>query len=81
MFQGFNKELEEVFRSQKGYAVPDAELRKALKRENKEFVIPSYRIFLEKYEKLNFTKNRDKYMKYTVQDVEAIIDKFFDTSA
>jgi exocyst complex protein 7 len=38
-------------------------------------------MFQEKYEKINFTKNLDKYIKYTPQAVSAVIDKFFDTSA
>ncbi|XP_060071715.1 exocyst complex component 7-like [Ylistrum balloti] len=80
-FTGFNKELEEILRIQKGYAIPDQELREMLKKENRDFIVPSYTVFLQKYEKLNFTKNRDKYIKYSIQDVEAIIGKFFDTSA
>ena len=79
--QGFNKELEEIFRIQKGYAIPDQDLRESLKADNKHFVCPPYKIFLEKYEKMNFTKNKDKYIKYSVEDVEKIINQFFDTSA
>ncbi|XP_033730844.1 exocyst complex component 7-like [Pecten maximus] len=80
-FTGFNKELDEILRMQKGYAIPDQELREMLKKENRDFIVPSYTVFLQKYEKLNFTKNRDKYIKYSIQDVEGTIGKFFDTSA
>ncbi|XP_052068125.1 exocyst complex component 7-like isoform X1 [Mytilus californianus] len=80
-FSGFNKELEEIMKSQKGYAIPDQELREALKKDNKDFIIPRYKMFLEKYERVNFTKNLDKYIKYTAPAVGVIVDKFFDTSA
>lgn len=68
-------------KSQKGYAIPDQELREALKKDNKDFIIPRYKMFLEKYERVNFTKNLDKYIKYTAPAVGVIVDKFFDTSA
>ena len=68
-------------RAQKGYAIPDTELRAVMKKDNIEFILPSYKIFLDKYKRLNFTKNADKYIKYTVDEVEAMINKFFDTSA
>lgn len=80
-FTGFNKELEDILRAQKGYAIPDTELRAVMKKDNIEFILPAYKIFLEKYKKLNFTKNVEKYIKYTVADVEAMINKFFDTAA
>ncbi|KAK3090620.1 hypothetical protein FSP39_013185 [Pinctada imbricata] len=80
-FSGFNKELEEISRVQKAYAIPDPELRDNIKKDNKEYIVPRYKLFLEKFQRLNFTKNSEKYMKYTVKDVEETLDKFFDTSA
>ncbi|XP_053390716.1 exocyst complex component 7-like [Mercenaria mercenaria] len=80
-FTGFNKELEEILRTQKGYAIPDQELRSSLKKDNIEFIIPAYKIFRDKYKRMNFTKNLDKYIKYTVEDVEEMINRFFDTAA
>lgn len=80
-FSGFNKELEEISRTQKGYAIPDQELRSSLKKDNIEFIIPAYRIFLDKYKRMNFTRNPDKYIKYSVEDVESMINRFFDTAA
>ena len=40
-----------------------------------------YQMFHDKYTMLNFTKNPDKYIKYCVNDVGQMIDKFFDASA
>ncbi|GBO16903.1 Exocyst complex component 7 [Araneus ventricosus] len=80
-FAGFNKEMEEITRTQKAYAVPDVELRESLKRDNKEFIIPKYTMFYEKYIDAGFTKNTDKYIKYTPQDISNVIDTFFDAAA
>ena len=69
-------------RAQKGYAVPDVELRAQMKKDNLEYILPPYRIFLEKYRRLNFTRNLDKYIKYSAEEVENIImHKLFDTAA
>ncbi|XP_005100181.2 exocyst complex component 7 [Aplysia californica] len=80
-FTGFNKELEEIFRVQKTYAMPDTELRQSLISENKEYMVPRYTMFYNKYSQLNFTKNRGKYIKYQPADLSALLDKFFDASA
>nr|XP_042907504.1 exocyst complex component 7 [Parasteatoda tepidariorum] len=80
-FSGFNKEMEEITRTQKAYAVPNIELREGLKRDNKEFILPKYTMFYEKYIDAGFTKNTDKYIKYTPQDVSNTIDTFFDAAA
>ncbi|XP_022248527.1 exocyst complex component 7-like [Limulus polyphemus] len=80
-FTGFNKEIEEISRTQKGYAIPDVELRESLKRDNKEFILPKYQLFYDKYVKIPFTKNPEKYIKYTPVQVSDHIDKFFDAAA
>ncbi|KAK7469684.1 hypothetical protein BaRGS_00036313 [Batillaria attramentaria] len=80
-FTGFNKELEEIHRIQKGYAIPDLELRKRLIQENREFLMPRYQMFHTKYSGLNFTRNRQKYVKYDVEAVGKMLDSFFDASA
>ncbi|KAH7970301.1 hypothetical protein HPB49_002387 [Dermacentor silvarum] len=80
-FTGFNRELEELYRVQKAYAVPDVELRESLKRDNKEFVLPKYKMFYDKYVSVPFTKNPDKYLKYTPLQVSNLIDQFFDAAA
>ncbi|GIY12561.1 exocyst complex component 7 [Caerostris extrusa] len=80
-FTGFNKEMDEITRTQKAYAVPDVELRESLKRDNKEFILPKYTMFYEKYVDAGFTKNADKYIKYTPQDIWNTIDTFFDAAA
>lgn len=81
MPQGFNKEIEDIFRVQKVYAIPDAELREALKKENKDFVLPFYETFLSKYGNVKFTTNTEKYVKHNVGSLSHLLDRFFDATS
>ncbi|KAL1128875.1 hypothetical protein AAG570_013409 [Ranatra chinensis] len=80
-FSGFNKEMEEIAKLQRGYSVPDVELRESLKRDNKEFILPKYNAFYDKYSTVPFTKNPEKYVKYSPDQVASMIDRFFDLAA
>lgn len=40
--------MEEMARVQRGYSIPDMELRESLKRDNKEYILPKYNAFYEK---------------------------------
>ena len=80
-FSGFNSEIEEITATQKRYSIPDVELRESLKRDNKEYILPKYNSFYEKYVNVNFSKNPEKYIKYTPAQVSGLIDSFFDVAA
>ncbi|CAH1108238.1 unnamed protein product [Psylliodes chrysocephalus] len=80
-FAGFNKEIEEISKVQRGYSIPDIELRESIKRDNKELIIPRYNAFYNKYAGVHFTKNHEKYIKHKPDEVSAIIDRFFDVAA
>ncbi|XP_022092388.1 exocyst complex component 7-like isoform X2 [Acanthaster planci] len=80
-FKGFNQDFEELYKTQKSYAIPHAELRTALREENKKLIVQPYQVFRDKYMLINFTKNPGKYMKLTKEEVAASIDKFFDITA
>ncbi|CAG0879845.1 unnamed protein product [Darwinula stevensoni] len=80
-FLGFNREVEEIGRIQRHYSIPDPELRESLKRDNKEFILPAYQTFFDRYARLPFTKNPAKYVKYSPVDISQLIDNFFDIAA
>lgn len=80
-FAGFNKEIEEISKVQRGYSIPDIELRESIKRDNKELVIPKYNAFYNKYCNVQFTKNPEKYIKHNTDQVSTIIDRLFDVAA
>lgn len=70
--QSFNREWEESSRLQRRFSVPDAELREALKRDNKQALLPRYSAFYELCVPLSFSKNMDKYVKYTPVQVSIL---------
>ncbi|KAG6447813.1 hypothetical protein O3G_MSEX005193 [Manduca sexta] len=61
-FAAFNREWEEARRCQRGYSVPDAELREGLKRDNKQALLPPYTAFYNAHAHLPFSKNLDKLL-------------------
>ncbi|XP_065184295.1 exocyst complex component 7-like isoform X2 [Sycon ciliatum] len=80
-FKGFNTEVDDLFRIQRSYAIPDESLRESVRQENIELIVPFYRTLLERYGNLPFTKNPSKYIRHQVTDVERILRSFFDASA
>lgn len=80
-FAGFNKEIEDISATQRGYFIPDVELRESLKRDNKEYILPKYNSFHDKYANVEFTKHPEKYVKHSPAQVSALIDSFFDAAA
>uniref|UniRef100_A0A8C1LG97 Exocyst complex component 7 n=1 Tax=Cyprinus carpio TaxID=7962 RepID=A0A8C1LG97_CYPCA len=79
-FKGFNDGLEELCKIQQGWAVPDKEQRDAIRQAQKRVVSEAYRAFLQ-CANISFTKNPEKYHRYSAEQVEEMIDKLFDTSA
>ncbi|XP_013161565.1 PREDICTED: exocyst complex component 7 [Papilio xuthus] len=80
-FASFNREWEECRRAQTGYSVPDAELRESLKRDNKQALLPAYTAFYDAHAHLPFSKNPDKYLKYTPLQIATQLDGYFDEAA
>ncbi|XP_076177246.1 exocyst complex component 7 isoform X2 [Ptiloglossa arizonensis] len=80
-FVGFTRELEDVAKCQRSYSVPDARLREELRNELQQAIVPLYTAFYNKYHGISFTKNPAKYIKYTPEQISALIDTFFDTTA
>ncbi|KAG7324730.1 hypothetical protein KOW79_011046 [Hemibagrus wyckioides] len=80
-FKGFNDGLEELCKIQKVWAIPDKEQRDAIRHAQKKLISDAYSHFLHRCANISFTKNPEKYYKYTPEEVEIMIDKLFDTSA
>ncbi|XP_041818321.1 exocyst complex component 7 isoform X3 [Chelmon rostratus] len=80
-FKGFNDGLEELCKTQKGWAIPDKEQRDFIRQAQKKVVSDAYRTFLQRCANISFTKNPEKYHKYRPEEVEEMIEKLFDTSA
>uniref|UniRef100_A0A8C5R948 Exocyst complex component 7 n=1 Tax=Leptobrachium leishanense TaxID=445787 RepID=A0A8C5R948_9ANUR len=80
--KGFNDGLEEICKIQKSWAIPDKRQRERIRQAQRSIVQEVYGAFLHKFGTgVNFTKNPDKYIKYSVQHVGEMIERLFDTSA
>jgi hypothetical protein len=81
-FKSFNTEFEEAYTTQKSYAIPDVELRAQVIKEVRQILCPMFNRFYDRYTtNVEFTKNVDKYIKYNKEDLNSLLDKFFDNSA
>eukprot|EP01134_Creolimax_fragrantissima_P007466 CFRG7466T1 len=80
-FKGFNSEFEEASQRQMRYSVPDEELKSYLRNLNIEILIPHYKDFRVRADKIHFSKNTQKYIKYSVQSLEIMLMNFFNPNA
>lgn len=76
-FKLFNTEFDESIRACKTFTVVDNELRQQLTSEIRSIIVPLYSRFYDKYISSDFTKNKDKYIKYNKESIEkAVWDSF-----
>lgn len=80
-FSMFCREMEDMSRLQRTFSVPDIELRESLKRGNKECILPKYSRFYDRYSGVSFSKNRERYIRFTPAQISVMVDGFFDTTA
>lgn len=73
MYRAFNAAFEEIYKNQTGWSVPDPQLRDDLLIQTSNCVIQAYRILCDSRSQFN----REKYMKYTTDDLSKhILDLF-----
>lgn len=72
-FKTFNDTFEELVDQYRNYSVPDPDLHSLIINDITSTLIPLYKIFYERYNPVDFTKNREKYIKYTVPAMENVI--------
>lgn len=84
-FKGFNGDIEEMFKSQKSWAIPgisllnllDPDLRATILKEIKGVLLVLYTRFYERYQTIEFSKTPTKYIKFDKDQLEELLDKFF----
>lgn len=77
-FKNFNQGMEEVYRTQTAWSVPNTELREDLKISISLKVLQAYRTFMGRYASyLDGVRHREHYIKYCPEDLElALLDLF-----
>eukprot|EP00063_Salmo_salar_P083187 XP_014058022.1 PREDICTED: exocyst complex component 7-like isoform X3 [Salmo salar] len=80
-FKSFNEGLEELYKAQKAWAIPDREQRQAICQAQREMVSKAYTAFLLRCDHADFSKHPERYHKYSPAQVEEMIVRLFDISA
>ncbi|KAK4786310.1 hypothetical protein SAY86_002999 [Trapa natans] len=78
-FKTFNMQFEELHQKQSHWTVPDPELQESLRLAVAEVLLPAYRSFVNRFGPLvESGKTPQKYIKYTVEDLEHMLGEFFE---
>eukprot|EP00252_Welwitschia_mirabilis_P020450 TRINITY_DN5016_c0_g1_i1.p1 TRINITY_DN5016_c0_g1~~TRINITY_DN5016_c0_g1_i1.p1 ORF type:complete len:645 (-),score=126.10 TRINITY_DN5016_c0_g1_i1:279-2213(-) len=78
-FKAFNMQFDELHQRQVSWTVPDSELRESLRLAVAEVLLPAYRSFIKRFGSLiDNGKNPQKYMKYTPEDLERMLNELFE---
>uniref|UniRef100_H2ZQN5 Exocyst complex component 7 n=1 Tax=Ciona savignyi TaxID=51511 RepID=H2ZQN5_CIOSA len=82
-FKSFNNDFEDLVKTHQQWAMPSSDIKKEIRNSVKSRIRSSVlKIFLfHRYRMVQFTKNIDKYLKYTPESVVENIDKLFDQYA
>lgn len=80
-YSGFNSEVEELIAAQKRFTIYDEELCEQLRSDIRAVVLGPYKKFLALHEASTFTANPGKYIKYTPETLETIINNFYEGQA
>lgn len=73
-----NKKQNNNNNNNRNFFIPDVKLRKKVRDMNKSNVVPAYSKFYNDYWKTPFTENLHKYVKYTPQSLEEVLEQFFE---
>ncbi|KAG9439085.1 hypothetical protein H6P81_019250 [Aristolochia fimbriata] len=80
-FKSFNLAFEEIYKTQTAWLIADLQLREDLRISVSLRVLQAYRTFLGRYAgHLEGSRNSDKYIKFSAEDVENYLLDFFEGS-
>ena len=60
------------------YIVSDVDLRDRLRTEGKNLILEMYQTYYEKFAHKDFTRHREKYIRYDPKALKLVIDSFFE---
>jgi len=61
------------------YIICDMDLRERLRNEGKNLILTMYRNYYQRFSVKDFTKNREKYIRYEPQILQLTIENFFES--
>lgn len=77
-FAAVNMAIDNLRQQCQEYIVSDVDLRERLRVEGKILIMEMYRTYFNKFSSKDFTKNREKYIRYDPSILQLTIDNFFE---
>ncbi|UJR32174.1 hypothetical protein I4U23_019640 [Adineta vaga] len=76
-FAAVNSAIDSIRQQCNQFIVSDVDLRDRLRHEGKDAIVGLYTRYYNKFAHKDFTKNRDKYIRYEPRAFEIILENFF----
>ena len=77
-FASVNTAIDNLRQQCQEYIVSDVYLRDRLRTEGKMLIMEMFKTYYDKFANKDFTKNREKYIRYDPATLEMTIDNFFE---
>ncbi|CAF0808113.1 unnamed protein product [Didymodactylos carnosus] len=77
-FNHVNSAIDSLRSQCQEYIISDIDLRHRLRQDGKAEILESFRKYYQKFAHKEFTKNPNKYLRYSPETLERIIDEFFE---
>ncbi len=77
-FSSVNTAIDTIRQQCEEYVVSDIDLRDSLRNEGKNTIMELFQTYYNKFANKDFTKNREKYIRYEPRTLELIIESFFE---
>ncbi len=77
-FSSINSAIDNLRQQCQEYIVSDVDLRDRLRTEGKTLIMEMFKTYYNKFANKDFTKNREKYIRYDPSILELTIENFFE---
>ncbi|CAF0888730.1 unnamed protein product [Adineta steineri] len=77
-FSSINTAIDNLRQQCQEYIVSDVDLRDCLRNEGKKLIMEMFKTYYNKFANKDFTKHREKYIRYDPAILELTIDNFFE---
>ena len=79
-FAAVNLAIDNLRQQCQEYIVSDVDLRDRLRSEGKMLIMNMYKTYYNKFANKDFTRHREKYIRYDPAMLQLTIDNFFENS-
>lgn len=77
-FTAVNNAIDNIRQQCEQFIVSDLDLRARLRNESKTLILDLFQKYYDKFSSKDFTKNREKYVRYDPKILATIMDNFFE---